>query len=723
MDFVNQIKKLKDLTKSPKVKELCESYLSGGIKLDPESFFNSINEGDSNFSDNMKEHFDAIRNEQSEIAKRTAQTLMENWGGLKKNTSENSGSFLNEKEDSRLNESLKDRLEDLSLIDGNTKSFIESQKVNNLGILESIEILKTKAVYSYPQTKILCEQFNNLIQVKGVKEFLLAESFVNEFFKIGWDSDVKEILESLSEKIKKYSREIEVSKVLESLKNSGSYNFYSDLADILNSWLVTENKSTEVLLKDLRKWEFNPLVRNLSNSIKINESKNSGYLNIPRVSQGESRVESIFVPVFIGEGKTIFPLGGDLFSAGSSNFNRLSESEINEIVPKSYLDLLDICSKSNVRIDENGVYISLGKNTVRIVEEGTNNSVYLGKNKLSFTNNVDLAKIIGVEVSSSLGARDNSLVNDIITIYENYDSIVELDFAKSIVSNIYEGVSVNLIKWENQIYLQKINETMREKSLYKVNGAQAVKTVKDYLRYDISEGLTEFLEGDYRKKSIMMNDRNEILNNITIVESEINKIEKAFGEKPQLKDSKELNSAYNTLCEELSILREKWNYLNIEIEKVEDNLIEIDNDIYEDEKFKIGDFVKIKESGETGKVLSIDGSSGRYTVMLDNGKTSDYTVGEISDLEEALNKASEEGDSKENDEDGEEELKEGRKISKGELAKQRVHLGKFKAGHGFASAPGKKDKIDFELKNSTLDIDHDHGYNTTLNEEELLKKK
>jgi hypothetical protein len=724
MDFVNQIKKLKDLTKSPKVRELCENYLNGGIKLDPESFFNTINEEDSNFSDNIKEHVDAIKNEQNEISRRAAQSLMEHWGGIEKSTVDNSGTFIKETPNNSLNESIIDKLEDLSLVDGNARSFREAQKLNNLGILESIEFLKSKPVYSYPQTKIVCEQFRNLVQDRGVKEFLLAESFINELSKIGWDSDIKNIIESISEKTKKYSREIEVSKVLENLKNSGSYSFYSDLADILDSWLVTENKSTELLLKQIKRWEFNPVIRNLSNSIRINESKNSGYLNIPRVSQGESRVESLFAPVLIEEGRTIFPLGGDLFSAGYTGFNKLSESEINKTVSKSYLKLLSVCSKPNVRIDENGAYIAIGKNTIRIVEEGTNNSVYLGKSKLNFRDSVDLAKIVSLEVTSNLGMLESSLVDDVVTIYENYDFIVELDFAKSVVSNIYEGVSINLIKWENQIYLQKINESMRERSLYKVNGSQAVKVVKDYLRYDISEGLTEFLEGDHKRKSIMINDRNEILNNISIIESEIDKIERAFDINPELKESQELKSAHYSLCNELSVLREKWNHLNIEIEKVEDNLVEIDDDIFEDEKFQIGDFVKVKESGETGKVLSVDGSSGRYTVLLDSGKTSDYTVGEISDLEEALNKAAEENeDSKDSDEDGEEGLKEARKINKSELNKQREYLGKFKSGHGFATAPGKKEKIGFEVKNSTLDIDHNHGYNTTLNEEELLKKK
>ena len=123
MDFVNQIKKLKDLTKSPKVRELCENYLNGGIKLDPESFFNSVNEEDSNFSDNIKDHVNAIKNEQVEISRRSAQSLMEHWEGMKDLKTSNSGTFISNKSDELLNESILNKIEDLSLVDGSASYF------------------------------------------------------------------------------------------------------------------------------------------------------------------------------------------------------------------------------------------------------------------------------------------------------------------------------------------------------------------------------------------------------------------------------------------------------------------------------------------------------------------------------------------------------------------------------------------------------------------------
>jgi hypothetical protein len=213
----------------------------------------------------------------------------------------------------------------------------------------------------------------------------------------------------------------------------------------------------------------------------------------------------------------------------------------------------------------------------------------------------------------------------------------------------------------------------------------------------------------------MINDRTKVLENISRVEEQINKVESLMENNPLYAASKEMKSAHSLLNNELSVLREKWNQINIELGKVE-STPEVET-LSEDEKFNIGDYIKVKESGETGKIISVDGSSGRFTILLDTGKTSDFLVNEISDLEEALSQAAEKNS--DDDAKGEEEggdVKESNEISrnlnKSALSEeeQKALLKTFADGHGFTKAPkGEGSEIEMEL-------DHMHGYNITVNE-------
>jgi hypothetical protein len=255
---------------------------------------------------------------------------------------------------------------------------------------------------------------------------------------------------------------------------------------------------------------------------------------------------------------------------------------------------------------------------------------------------------------------------------------------------------------------------MRENSLYKVNGTQAVSMVKNFMRYDISEGLTEFLEGEFKIKSIMINDRNKILENIDKVETELTKIESLMESNPLYKNSREIQTAQKMLENELQILRNKWNQINIELNNIDSEISSIDNsNIFEDERFGIGTFVKIKESGDTGKIISIDGNSGRYTVLLDSGRTEDYLVNEMSDLEEALNKAADDNEKSDKyEDDSETDVKESNNFNKSDLSEdeQKKILKNLSNMHGFSKAP-KSDNETIEMELDTV-----HGYNISMNE-------
>ena len=369
---------------------------------------------------------------------------------------------------------------------------------------------------------------------------------------------------------------------------------------------------------------------------------NSSKVTIPTIN-GNSEVKKVYSPVLVENGRTIFVIGKTIFEGTSnSDLRKMTDREISYL-DREFLNLLESFYSEGVKVDENGVSIYTGETKISIVEEKEQTKVYINGTEAKFDDYNQLAKMITLNLSKGLGLNESKVVYNVVRLYENFDKIVELDFAKSIISKIYEGASVNLIKWEGGMYLHKINESMRENSLYSVNGSQASNIVKDFLRYDISEGLTEFLDGEKKIKSIMINDRKKVIENISIVESEMKKIESLVSTNPLYKGSKQLAQAYTILEKELQVLKSKWSTINAELDSIENNAQEIE-ELMEDSKFSVGDYIKVKENGNTGKIISVDTTSGSYTVLLDSGKTGDYGVEDIIDLEDAFNKSGEENE-------------------------------------------------------------------------------
>ena len=652
MDLINKLQNLKETTQSREVKDLCETYItelkSGNTSITESQIVEVIESREGN----TVSPIEALRNEELERSKSRAKMLAESWGGLNSFApSKNSGSYVDgaeeeQKPSSEIQNKLNEALEGMAKFDKSAASFIDSNKVENLGILESILALSKKGIYEHGNFKILCENYVNILKNKNVPEYWVAENFIADFSNFSWDSSVKAAVNRVTESCNTLRPEIEVSKALYQIENTGSSDFYTPVKESISKWLVSESKSIPALSKELRVWSFNPIVKTLINNLTLLET-NDTKMHIPTIN-GNSEIKKIYSPVLVENNKTIFAIGKTLFEGSSEGVRKLSNRDIANM-DKEFLGLLETFYTEGVKVDEKGIAIYAGDTRISIVEENEETKIYLNNDLAKFGDYNQLAKLITLQISRGLGTNENKLISDTIRLYENFDKIVDLDFAKSIVSKVYEGASVSLIKWDGKMYLQKVNEAMRENSLFAVNGSQAANIVKDFLKYDVSEGLTEFLDGERKIKSIMINDRKKVIENIAIVESEMNKIETLVASNPLFKGSNQLSQAYSVLEKELQTLKSKWSTINSELDSIENNPISINDDLLEDSKFTVGDYVKVKENGNTGKIISVDTTSGSYNVLLDNGKTGDFGVEDIVDLEDAFNK-----DSDENAEAGEE---------------------------------------------------------------------
>ena len=169
MDFINQVKKLKELTKSPEVKSLCESFLNGE-SVSKDELIASINEHNNsgttqNDIPNVINHIEAIRKEENEVSKRSAAALMESWGGLGSRTSSNSGSYADRKEQ----EEKKENLEQLKNMIDKGRVLYHREQADNAAVLVAhtkLQIEKAKIDAQLSNNKKDLEKIKKLVNQK-----------------------------------------------------------------------------------------------------------------------------------------------------------------------------------------------------------------------------------------------------------------------------------------------------------------------------------------------------------------------------------------------------------------------------------------------------------------------------------------------------------------------------------------------------------------------------
>ena len=176
---------------------------------------------------------------------------------------------------------------------------------------------------------------------------------------------------------------------------------------------------------------------------------------------------------------------------------------------------------------------------------------------------------------------------------------------------------------------------MKRNDLFEGNGTQAVNIVKEFLGFDISESMSDILENEDRALAIMRNDKQAIKNNMSIVESEMAKIAKAIQDNPSLTGSQEIKEAQAMLQKESESLKDKWNQINVEIERFEKYAKKVSS-VNESDGYQINTDVKIRRNGEKGKVVGVNGNSKTYTVMFENGRTGEYFFNDVVDISDEI---------------------------------------------------------------------------------------
>jgi hypothetical protein len=548
-----------------------------------------------------------------ETSKNAADSLRE-WAGLDAQKAPVASSFLNGSTSQMIKESK----------DTNFSPKATEDTIFSFGLLNTVSALKNSSLYDLPAGKIMLEKFEGLLISKNIPEAFLIEGFIQELSSFSWEGSAASVLENVTHIFENRRREIEVIKTYESIKNAPGRDIFSDATSTMKNWLVSEKRTTDSLLHGLKRFGFNPMVRNLVSFLSIHENKVSNKFYVG-ADNSICEVSNIYSPLLVTESGVVFFSSGKYFKIEETT-QTIFECQMEE-VPVDFQQKAVMVGDRDINIDNNKITLNIGKNKVEIVFENKEKTIYYDGKKISES---DLPLAVSVSTGNLLEGA-NSRINRAIFVASASEEIVDIDFGKKIKSKVYEGVEANVFKLKDKIYVQTVNPAMKLNKIYESNATQAVNIIKDFIKFDISESLTEFLNGEEAFLSVMKNDKKEIVKNIEILEGELRKIENVKQQNPLIAQSPELINLEEGIENEITSLKNKWNQVNLEIERFEKKANDISS-VNEEMGYPLDTEVRIKRNGVKGKVIGVDGSSKTYTILFKEGKTGEYFFSDVEDL-------------------------------------------------------------------------------------------
>lgn len=414
----------------------------------------------------------------------------------------------------------------------------------------------------------------NRSDLTGRSEFFYAVRMIKELNSHDW---IKPVLEFTSEmkailKTNKYTAMLsETIRDLSSLKNRDFYeNVISDLEFLIE-------KSEEDIKKDfkaiLTKHSWIHSIQNMMSIYGVEESK--------LISNSEGKVSKVYSPVVVNEAKElIFALDG--------NYLKLSEGKIIKAT----------------RDDIDGRFLNAEKalKNFKVIDEKF--VLYHGKNVLSIDTNNDEIKVntqIVEEKSlknyllrcSFFTLNEMYMLDEVMFLMESIDDIKELDFVTSVTSMANPKIKVNLIKVDENIYLNRINPFSGTNDIVTANNAEnAQDLMNEYVKYDISNSVSDLLEQEKLEKLELTNEKNSIIDKIKFLEEK----------KTEIQNTISMTGNDDTLLKALEIMESELRDRELELQNVYSKLGEnlSENKKLEDEGYISGSVKKNSGSFKKG---------------------------------------------------------------------------------------------------------------------------
>jgi len=450
---------------------------------------------------------------------------------------------------------LLESIETNEIADDAAASFVSQKKfeervsqISNLGVMEGITSLETEEIANHPAFSYVFERLK--ASVAGKPEWKIVENAIEVLSPFNWDPAVNNVLAKLSENAGKHKEEIHIYGIIESLKGSTSSYLYTGIADSVEKYLQTRSTADRIsLMEKAGKFLFDPHMKNLYNF--LGEAERNFHI---AANDNSCSINRVYSPISMNESSEYFMISGKLYKKSEDKIEVANEQEI-AALPLSFTSVVEALTLPNVAIEDNRIKIYTGDKKVEIVEENANPAIYINGNVVSI-DNVHRAFLN----SGIFRVNEGNVINTIKAIAENWGSIFEIDFAKTITSKADPSRLATVFFVGESIYVNKENRLLGESVFYSdCNAIQTKNLVMEHMKFDISSAFTQLLNEEEKQLAELKAVKADYQNAIATLAEKKAVLENASEE---ISQHPEVVSLIEAIEEEINFLKEEYSKLS-----------------------------------------------------------------------------------------------------------------------------------------------------------------
>ena len=333
------------------------------------------------------------------------------------------------------------------------------------------------------KVKQLCEYYRDRLN-EGVSELALYEEAISNMSNFTYLNAVDTELSALNDRIKKYRQEIDLTKIVDTMKVTESYFIVPFIEEAVANYMKNKNATTRFMLNSAcESFMFDKYVKDIVRVVNADDSI-SNLFHGSAVSESASTlnehltVKKIFSPVlYIKESECIFNVGGVYYDRKGQTISKLSKASV-ENLSESFKAACNVLNSGRVSYDEasDGLLIKSATNGYRAI---------INESGLSINGTpTDFSSINENTIAYERYSGNGQFFDDVKAICESYDIISDIPFVKRVSLNESDK-SVDLFRLKNGICLA-LNEGATSTFYRNVNPIQCKNYINEHMNINAS---------------------------------------------------------------------------------------------------------------------------------------------------------------------------------------------------------------------------------------------